>query len=80
MREKFFVFVIGMLMSLQLFAVNLNTATAKELSDLKGIGKSTAQKIIDYRAKHKFSSIEDVMKVKGVGQKKFDAIKDDLSI
>ena len=80
MRQKFFVFVLGMLMSMQLFAVNLNTANAEELSALKGIGESTAQKIIEYRSTHKFSSVEDVMKIKGIGQKKFDAIKKDLSV
>ena len=67
-------------MSMQLFAVNLNTASAEELSALKGIGESTAQKIIEYRSAHKFSDIEDLMKIKGIGQKKFDAIKKDLSV
>lgn len=80
MRRSLLVFVIGMLMSMQLFAVNLNTASAEELSALKGIGESTAQKIIEYRSAHKFSSIEDVMKIKGIGQKKFDSIKKDLSV
>lgn len=69
-----------MLMSIQLFAVNLNTASVKELSSLKGIGKSTAEKIIKFRAVHKFSSIEELLKVKGIGQKKFDSIKKDLSV
>jgi competence protein ComEA len=80
MRRKVFVFVIGMLMSLQLFAVNLNTASAEELSALKGIGESTAKKIVQYRAQHKFGSIDELMKVKGIGQKKFDSIKKDLSV
>lgn len=80
MGRKFFVFVIGMLMSMQLFAVNLNTASVGELSALKGIGESTAGKIVQYRSEHKFNSIEELMKVKGIGQKKFDLIKKDLSV
>jgi len=80
MGRKFFVFVIGMLMSLQLFAVNLNTASAEELSALKGIGESTAKKIVQYRTEHKFNSVDELMKVKGIGQKKFDTIKKDLSV
>jgi len=80
MRRKFFVFAIGMLMSIQLFAVNLNTASAEELSALKGIGDSTAQKIVQYRTQHKFGSVDELMKVKGIGQKKFDSIKKDLSV
>ena len=72
--------ILGMMLSMQLFAVNLNTASMEELSSLKGIGMSTATKIIAYRNEHKFSSIEDVMNVKGIGQKKFDSIKKDLSV
>jgi len=80
MQNKFLVFVVGMLVSIHLFAVDLNTASLKELSSLKGIGSSTAQKIIKYRSEHKFSSVEELMKVKGIGQKKFEMIKKDLSI
>lgn len=80
MSRKFFVFVIGMMMSVQLFAVNLNTASAEELSGLKGIGESTAKKIVQYRTQHKFSSVEELMEIKGIGQKKFDSIKKDLSV
>lgn len=80
MGRKFFVFVIGMIMSFQLFAVDLNTASVEELSSLKGIGQGTAEKIVAYRTKQKFGSIEELMQVKGIGQKKFDTIKKDLSI
>ncbi len=80
MKKTFVGIVLGLMLSTQLFAVNLNTASVEELSALKGIGKSTAEKIITHRKEHKFSSIEDVMQVKGIGQKKFDSIKKDLSV
>lgn len=80
MKKLFTGCVLGLIMSMQLFAVNLNTASAEELSALKGIGSSTAQKIIEYRTEHKFNSTEDLMKIKGIGQKKFDSIKNELSV
>ncbi|WP_345986811.1 helix-hairpin-helix domain-containing protein [Sulfurimonas sp. HSL-1656] len=68
-------------MSMPLLAgVNLNTATAEELESLKGIGPSTAAKIIEYRNEHRFNSIEDIMNVKGVGEKTFLQIKDELEV
>jgi len=80
MDRKLLVFLVGLMMSMQLFACNINTATVEELSALKGIGESTAQKIVEYRKMHKFSSVEEIMKVKGIGQKKFDSIKNELSV
>jgi competence protein ComEA len=71
----------AMVMSIQLMAgVNLNTASAEELSTLKGVGPSTAEKIIEYRKMHKFNSVEDVMNVKGIGEKTFSKIKGDLEV
>ena len=56
--------------------VNLNTATTEQLIDLPGIGESTAEKIITYRDEKKgFKKKEDLMNVKGIGKKKFEAIK-----
>lgn len=61
--------------------ININTATAKELETLPGIGEVTAQKIIDYRTESGgFDSIEEIMEVKGIGEKKFEAIKELITV
>ena len=59
--------------------ININTATAEQLATLPGIGKATADSIIAYRGKQKFNRIEDLMKVSGIKQAKFDAVKDLIS-
>ena len=59
--------------------VNINQATLKELSSLPGIGKKRANNIIAYREKNgKFSSIEDVKKVEGIGKDTIEKIKDHI--
>lgn len=61
--------------------VNINTATAEELDTLPGIGPTTAQKIIDYRATNgPFATIEDIMSVSGIGISTFDGMKDLISV
>ena len=57
--------------------VNINKASVDELSTLKRIGPSYAQRIVDYREKNgPFHKPEDIMKVRGIGSKTFEANKD----
>ncbi|MFW2365619.1 MAG: ComEA family DNA-binding protein [Desulforhopalus sp.] len=50
--------------------ININTADQQLLTQIKGVGPSTARKIIDYRKENgEFKSIDDLMNVKGIGEK-----------
>lgn len=61
--------------------ININTATQDELDALPGIGKSIANKIIEYREYNgKFNSIDELKGVSGIGEKKFEKIKDLICI
>ena len=56
--------------------INLNTASVAQLETLPGIGKSTAERILEYRQKNGwFKKIEDLMNVRGVGEKSFLKLK-----
>lgn len=57
--------------------ININTATQTELETLPGIGPSTSLKIVNYREENgKFKSIEDIKEVSGIGDAKYENIKD----
>ncbi len=56
--------------------VNINTCTKEELMTLPGIGEVLADRIINYRKDNKFKAIEDIMNVSGIGEKRYEAIKD----
>jgi competence protein ComEA len=61
--------------------VNLNSATADQLEALPGIGEVLARRIVDYRTQHgPFRSVRDLLKVEGIGEKKFESIKDHVTV
>jgi competence protein ComEA len=61
--------------------ININTATADELKTLPGIGDAKAQDIMEYRTeKGPFRTIEDIMKISGIKDARFKAIKDRICV
>ncbi len=61
--------------------VNLNTASASQLESLPGIGAKMAQRIVEYRQKNgAFKKVEDLMNVKGIGEKSFLKLKPQLTV
>ncbi len=61
--------------------ISINAASVEELTQLPGIGQGTAEKIVAYRNENgRFQSLEDLMKVKGIGQSKYDKLKDQISL
>jgi competence protein ComEA len=61
--------------------VNLNTATAAQIASLAGIGPKTAELVVQYRTKNgPFKKIEEIMNVRGIGEKSFLKIKDRLTV
>jgi len=60
--------------------IDLNTASATELARLPGIGPSKAQAIVDFRTKEPFTRADDLRKVKGIGDKLYESIKDQVTV
>lgn len=61
--------------------LNVNLATVKELTSLPGIGKVTAERIVEYRAANgNFSSVDDLTRVKGIGKKTLAKIRERISV
>jgi len=61
--------------------ININLASQSELTDLPGIGNVLASRIVDYRRQHgDFYRIEDLRKVSGIGEKRYEAIQDKITV
>jgi len=62
-------------------AVNVNSASAKELQKVDGIGAKTAAKIVAYREEHgAFKNVDELLKIKGIGKKKLEKAGDELTV
>src|SRR5262245_31452643 len=60
--------------------LDLNTATAEQLDTLPGIGEVTANQIISYRTAHPFRSVDDLRQVPGIGDRRFELLKDLVTV
>jgi competence protein ComEA len=61
--------------------VDLNTASEEELAELPGIGPELARRVVDYREEHGFfRHAEEIMEVSGIGEKKFEDMKDRIVV
>ncbi|MBV5316480.1 MAG: helix-hairpin-helix domain-containing protein [Desulfobulbaceae bacterium] len=82
MKKLYITFLLVLFFATAAFAkVNINTATANELTTLNGIGKVKAEAIVAYRtANGNFNTVEELAKVKGLGGKNLEKIKPEISI
>jgi len=64
-----------------ILAINLNTATQKELETLPGIGPALAKRIVVFREKrHGFKRVEELLAIPGISEKKWKAIRDKVEV
>ena len=64
-----------------LLIINLNTATARELEALPGIGPALAKRIVEFREKrHGFKRVEELLAVPGISEKKWKVIRDQVEV
>lgn len=81
--KKLFYVLFAWLVAVQcaFAAVNINTATLEELEQLPGVGPAKAQAIIDDRTQNgKFKDVEDLKRVKGIGDGIFDKLKSEITV
>jgi competence protein ComEA len=60
--------------------LDLNTATLEQLDALPGVGEVTATRIITYRSAHPFTTVDELLEVPGIGQRRFEQLKDLVTV
>ena len=60
--------------------LDLNTATVEQLDTLPGVGEVTAGRIVAYRAAHPFTTVDELLEVPGIGQRRFEQLKDLVTV
>ncbi|MCW5890660.1 MAG: helix-hairpin-helix domain-containing protein [bacterium] len=60
--------------------IDVNTATAQELATLPGVGPAKAQAIIEHRQKEPFAKPDDLRKVKGIGEKLYEQLREQITV
>jgi len=60
--------------------LDLNTATLEQLDALPGVGEVTADHILAYRSAHPFTTVDQLLEVPGIGQRRFDQLKDLVTV
>ena len=81
MKALLLALAIALVAPLAHAALDLNSATKEQLVALSGIGPAKAQAILDYRTQHGgFKSVEELKDVKGIGARRFDKIKSELTV
>jgi competence protein ComEA len=60
--------------------LDLNSATAEQLDTLPGVGEVTAGRIVAYRTAHPFTAVDELLEVPGIGQRRFDQLKDLVTV
>jgi len=71
----------GYVLAQEAAKININTATVEELVSLPGVGDSVAKSIVEHREKNGgFKTTDDLKEVKGIGEKKFEKIKDMVTV
>jgi competence protein ComEA len=60
--------------------LDLNTATLEQLDTLPGVGEVTAGRIVAYRSAHPFTTVDELLEVPGIGQRRFEQLKDLVTV
>jgi competence protein ComEA len=75
--KKFLLFLFTL--SNLLFGLDIQTATVEELTQINGVGKVLADRIVEYRTENGISDIDELLNVKGIGKAKLAKIKKEIS-